>query len=316
MAGVVVVKPGMLTTVQDRGRWGLQGTGVPVAGPMDPVSHRVANRRVGNDGAAATLEATLIGPELLFEDAAVVAVAGAEFTLRLDGAPAPMRGPIEVKAGARLAFGPRIRGARAYIAFAGGLPVDPVFGSRATSLVAHMGPLGGRALAPGDRLPLASDHPRTVQELRARGVTRLDRDGFPLPRGGARLRVMWGPQDHLFTEVARDALVSGRYIVTPQSNRMGYRLEGPRLAHRGSADILSDATPLGTLQVPGSGQPILLMADRQTAGGYPKIATVITADLALAGQLAPGDWVAFVACDRRDALAALRDQEAFVDGAG
>jgi antagonist of KipI len=315
MAGVVVVKPGMLTTVQDRGRWGQQGSGVPVGGPMDPVSHRIANRLLGNDDDAATLEVTLIGPELLFEEAGVVAVCGAEFALRVDGAPAPMWGPIEVRTGARMTFGARVRGARAYCAVAGGFMCEPVLGSRATNLVARMGPFGGRAMAAGDRLPLAPDRSAAVEELPETTLKGRVTSLVPLPEGGARLRVMWGPQEHLFADRARETLISNRYVVTPQSNRMGYRLDGPRLEHRGPADILSDATPLGTLQVPGSGQPILLMADRQTAGGYPKIATVISADLALAGQLAPGDWVAFVACDRRTALAALRDQEALLSGA-
>jgi antagonist of KipI len=315
MAGVVVAKAGMLTTVQDRGRWGQQGSGIPVGGPMDPVSHRIANRLLGNDDDAATLEVTLIGPDLLFEESAVVAVCGAEFGLRVNGAPAPMWGPIEVKAGARLTFGPRLHGARAYCAIAGGIPCEPIFGSRATNLVARMGPFGGRALAAGDRVPLSPDRPTAVEELPATSLKGRVTPLVPLPQGGSRLRVMWGPQEHLFADRARETLTSNRYVVTPQSNRMGYRLDGPRLEHRGPADILSDATPLGTLQVPGSGQPILLMADRQTAGGYPKIATVISADLALAGQLAPGDWVAFAACDRRTALAALRDQEAFLSGA-
>ena len=312
MAGVVVVKPGMLTTVQDRGRWGLQSSGVPVAGPMDPLSHRIANRLCGNDDARATLEVTVIGPDLQFEEEAVVAIAGAEFQPRLDGAAVDTRGPIEVKAGARLLLGTRARGARAYVAVAGGFDVEPVFASRATSLVARMGPFGGRAVTAGDRLPLAAHRARRVDEIRngLRAAPQIE-----LPSGGARLRVMWGPQDHLFTDAARAALASGRYIVTPQSNRMGYRLEGPRLAHGGSADILSDATPLGSLQVPGSGLPILLMADRQTAGGYPKIATVITADLATAGQLVPGDWITFEPCDRRDAAAALKAQEALLDAA-
>jgi antagonist of KipI len=282
---------------------------------MDAVSHRVANRLLGNQDAAATLEVTLIGPELLFEEAAVVAVCGAEFALRVDGAPAPMWGPIEVKAGALMTFGARLRGARAYCAIAGGIACAPVFGSRATNLVARLGPFGGRALAAGDRLPLAPDRPTAIEELPAATLKGRVTPLVPLPQGGARLRIMWGPQEHLFTDGARETLTSNRYVVTPQSNRMGYRLDGPRLAHRDAADILSDATPLGTLQVPGSGQPILLMADRQTAGGYPKIATVISADLPLAGQLAPGDWVAFAACDRRAALAALRDQEALLSGA-
>jgi antagonist of KipI len=288
---------------------------------MDPFSHRVANLAVGNDRRAAALEVTLIGPQIAFEEEAVVAVAGAEFALTLDGASVPMWGPIEVKAGTRLAFGARSRGARAYLAVAGGIGVPALLGSRATSLVARMGPLGGRALTAGDRIPLAADRSRRAAQLPpaaqafSASMAKARSEGHDLlPDGGVRLRVMWGPQDHLFTEGARAALTAGRYVVTPQSNRMGYRLDGPPLAHRGSADILSDATPNGTLQVPGSGQPILLMADRGTSGGYPKIATVITADLPMAGQLAPGDWVAFAACERSDALAALRAQEALVGG--
>jgi allophanate hydrolase subunit 2 len=171
--------------------------------------------------------------------------------------------------------------------------------------VSRTGPFGGRALKTDDVLPIGAA-PSAAEVI---GIAPL-----PLPDGGARLRVLWGPQHEMFTPEGRAALTSGRYRITPQSDRMGYRLEGPPLAHVGSADILSDATPIGTLQVPASGQPILLMADRQTTGGYPKIATVISADLPLAGQLAPGDWVEFEACDRAAALAALRAQEAWLRG--
>jgi allophanate hydrolase subunit 2 len=131
---------------------------------------------------------------------------------------------------------------------------------------------------------------------------------LPLPEGGARLRVVVGPQERAFTAAAYATLFGSRYVITPHSNRMGYRLEGRALAHRGAADILSDATPLGSLQVPASGQPILLMADRQTTGGYPKIGVVIGADLPLAGQLAPGDWVEFARCSRAAAVDALRSR--------
>jgi allophanate hydrolase subunit 2 len=130
-----------------------------------------------------------------------------------------------------------------------------------------------------------------------------------LPDGGATVRVILGPHDARFTREAIDLLLGARFVVTTQSNRMGYRLEGPALRHAGAADILSDATPMGSLQVPSSGQPILLMADRQTTGGYPKIATVISADLPIAGQLAPGDWIQFAACTRDAAVEALREQE-------
>ncbi len=135
-----------------------------------------------------------------------------------------------------------------------------------------------------------------------------------MPAGGARLRVLLGPHDAMFTPEAVGTLLGSRFTITPQSNRMGYRLEGPAVRHLGPADILSDATPVGSLQVPASGQPILLMADRQTTGGYPKIATVISADLPLAGQLAPGDWIQFTACTRAAAVAALTAQEAALSG--
>jgi antagonist of KipI len=167
-----------------------------------------------------------------------------------------------------------------------------------------MGPFGGRPLVAGDVLPVgtnAAAATRAVPELR-------------LPDGGARLRVMRGPHDGMFTPEAITTLTSSRYVVTPESNRMGYRLEGPSVVHAAGADILSDATPIGSLQVPASGRPILLMADRQTTGGYPKIATVISADLPLAGQLAPGDWIEFVECTREEALDALRAQDAALAG--
>jgi antagonist of KipI len=164
-----------------------------------------------------------------------------------------------------------------------------------------MGPFGGRALAAGDLLHVGH------REARADRVTTV----YPLtlPHGGARLRAMAGPHDAMFTAAARELFFSARFTVTPQSNRMGYRLEGPALVHAGSSDILSDATPLGSVQVPKSGQPILLMADRQTTGGYPKIATVISADIPVAGQLAPGDWIRFAPCTRREAVDALQRLE-------
>ena len=136
-----------------------------------------------------------------------------------------------------------------------------------------------------------------------------------MPDGGACVRIIRGPHELMFTPGAFDALVGSRFVVTAQSNRMGYRLEGPLIRHAGGADILSDATPIGSLQVPSSGQPILLMADRQTTGGYPKMGTVITADLPIAGQLAPGDWIAFVECTRGEAIDALMKREAALSGA-
>jgi antagonist of KipI len=304
MARLHVIKPGMLTTVQDRGRWGLQSRGVPVAGPMDLWSHRLANALAGNDADAATLEVTLVGPELEFDDERVVAVAGAEFELTVDGRPAPMCAPVIVANGSRLRLGRRSRGARAYVAIAGGISLPKILGSRATHLISAMGGLGGRALKAGDELPLGHPirPPRTSRAMPRAPV-------LTMPEGRATVRVLPGPQQEYFAAGALDALQSAPYKIASSSDRMAFRLEGPALAHARGADLISDATPLGVLQVPASGQPILLMADRQTAGGYPKIATTISADIGLAGQLGPGDMISFAVCSPREAMAALIAQE-------
>jgi antagonist of KipI len=300
---VCVIKPGMLTTIQDTGRWGYQAHGVPVAGPMDPVSHRVANALVGNARGAALLEITLLGPELEFEDERLVAVAGADFDLSLDGRAAPSNAPFTVAAGSHLRFGARGLGARAYLAVSGGVAVAPTLGSRSTHLVSGMGGLGGRALLAGDRLPLGDPSLRQGAALAPQEALAA------LPDGRATIRVLAGPQADRFTADALEMLQSAPYRVAGNSDRMGFRLEGLPLAYAPGAEIISDATPLGVLQVPASGQPILLMADRQTAGGYPKIATVIAADIAIAGQLAPSDAITFRICDAREAMKALIAQE-------
>ena len=302
-AAIVVIKAGMLTTVQDAGRWGYQSRGVPVAGPMDPVSHRLANALVGNGRDAALLEVTLLGPALEFEDERLVAVAGADFELSLDGRQVPSHAPFTVAAGSHLRFGARRLGARAYLAVSGGITIGPVLGSRSTHLVSGMGGVGGRAVLAGDRLPLGD--PSLPQ-----GMALAPQDAIiALPDRHATIRVLAGPQQDYFAADALDVLQSAPYVIAQNSDRMGFRLEGPRLTHARGADIISDATPLGVLQVPASGQPILLMADRQTTGGYPKIATVIAADLTIAGQLAPFDTITFAVCTPAAALRALIAQE-------
>ncbi len=299
---VRVRKPGLLTTVQDRGRWGYQAMGVPVAGPMDLYSHRLANVLVGNGDDAATLEVTLTGPDIEFVDDRDVAVAGAEF----EGVPV---GIFHVRAGERLTFGPRVRGARAYVAIQGGVATSKVLGSRATHLPSAMGGIDGRAVRAGDELPLGPPDQRAGGPPEAGHHRRSDFLGNDVPEGRATVRILPGPQLDRFTSRALETLQSAPYRIGTDSNRMGYRLSGPRLEHARGADIISDATPPGVLQVPASGQPILLMADRQTTGGYAKIATVISADLSLAGQLAPGDEIRFALTTPAAALAALLAQE-------
>lgn len=292
----------MLTTVQDAGRWGHQEMGVSVSGAMDRRAHRIANALVGNDQAAATLEITLRGPELEFDEDRFVAVSGADFVVTIDGHLVGSDVPFKVPQGARLKIGIRSRGSRAYLAIAGGIDVPPLFGSRATHLPSRLGGFEGRALAAGDHLPLGPPPAgRRGQTMRA--------PVFTLPRGHARLRVLPGPQSERFTAEALDRLQSEPFTVQPASDRMGYRLDGPRIVQAVTTEMISDPSPLGALQIPASGQPILLMADRQTTGGYPKLAVVISADIGLAGQLGPGDTIAFAICSRQEALAALIAQE-------
>ncbi|MGE0591438.1 MAG: 5-oxoprolinase subunit PxpB [Vicinamibacterales bacterium] len=293
---LTVVRGGLLTTVQDLGRWGYQARGVSPAGPMDLVSHRVANLLVGNPRDAATIEVTILGPELRVEGGAVLAVTGADLSATLDGDPLPLGRAVRARDGAVVRFGDRRAGARAYVAMGGGVAAPAVLGSRATHV---MSGLGGRPLRAGDRLPLGEP----TGDPRPGTAPRMG-----LPRGGTRVRVLPGPQQEALDAETLDRLTAARWYVTPASDRTGYRLAGavdePAARAAGGA-MISDAAFPGGVQVLPSGQPVLLLADRQTTGGYPQGAIVIGADLPLAGQLAPGDWIEFEPCSRRDAVAAL-----------
>jgi KipI family sensor histidine kinase inhibitor len=298
---ITILRPGLFTTIQDEGRWGHQASGVPVSGPMDRLSHRVANALVGNEQTAALLEATLAGPEIRLESAALLAITGADLGARLDSDAVPLHRPIKCRPGAVLRFSERRGGARAYIAFSGGITVPTVLGSRATHIYCGLGGVDGRIVAAGDCLPLGNE--KTPSPWRVISVPQ------PSVAGGAKLRVLPGPQLDDFPAEALDILQRTRFKVTSQSDRMGYRLTGGTIPCIEGREMISDVTFTGALQVPPSGNPILLMADRQTTGGYPQIATVITADLPSAGQLAPGDWIEFEVCTRHQAMSALIAQE-------
>jgi biotin-dependent carboxylase-like uncharacterized protein len=301
---VRVEQPGLMTTVQDGGRWGHQHEGVPVSGAMDCASLRDANRAVGNPPHAAALEVTLGGVALRMEHGGSLAAAGADLNATLDGRRLPLATPVSHAAGSLVRFDSRGRGARAYLALDGGLAVAACLGSRATDLTSGLGGLGGRRLRADDRIPVGEPAPTPA---RASSASRQ------VPAGGARVRVMPGPHDEWFPPEALDLLCRTRYAITPESNRMGYRLRGAEPLPRDPREMVSDATCAGGLQVPPSGQPILLMADRQVTGGYPIVATVITADLPVVGQLAPGDWIEFDRCSRVEAIEALAHMDR-VDG--
>jgi KipI family sensor histidine kinase inhibitor len=315
---VTVIRPGLFTTIQDSGRWGYQDRGVPVSGPMDGQAHRFANALVGNASAAAVLEATLLGPELRFEGPTWIAVAGADLEATVDEKPVAVDTPHRVKSGDILRFGARRSGTRAYIAIDGGIEVPPVLGSRSTHVVSGLGGIDGRALKAGDQLALgsANDRQGKSKHLRREPLRFAPQVSGNRMTHGALLRIMRGPQDYYFEESAFEWLTHTRFTVSPQSDRMGYRLVAGanRIPNPDSriptGSMISDAAFTGGIQIPPSGEPILLMVDRQTTGGYPQIGTVITADLPFAGQLAPGDWIEFAWCTRLEAIAALRQQDA------
>ncbi len=307
---VEVLRPGFLTTVQDRGRHGYQKFGVPVSGAVDEIALRVGNVLVGNPQGAAALEMTAVGPQLRFLTDAVVALTGAEGEADLAGRPAPWYQSFLARAGQVLEVRTCAHGLRAYLAVAGGIDVPILLGSRSTCLVAGFGGFQGRALSTGDVLPVGQ-LPAPLAELANREVPQEWRPRHASP---ATVRVMLGPQDDAFTEAGCRTFLESQYRVSPHADRMGCRLDGPRIAHRDSADIISDWIPLGGVQVPGDGEPIILLADRQTTGGYPKIATVIAPDVGLVAQRRPGEILRFLAVSVAETQRIMREVEAALAG--
>lgn len=285
---LVVLKPGLCTTFQDAGRTGYQHIGVPVNGPMDALAQQLANLLVGNPLGLGTLELTLQGPTLRFDARALIVLAGADLGASLDGQPLPPNRAVRVKPGAVLTFAQRKAGARAYLAVAGGFSVEPVLGSVSTYRRGAYDGMLGRALAAGDRLGFASSFRNAPRIVLPASLTRaLEREAL------APIRIVPGSEWQHFDDEAQQHLLSAEYTIGNDSERMGYRLQGPALALRQPLELLSEAVAFGTVQVPPNGQPIVLMADRQTTGGYPRIAHVISADLPLLAQRLPGETVRF-----------------------
>ena len=294
-----VWEPGLLTTVQDAGRAGWARFGVPPSGPLDEVAFRAANRLVGNPPGAAGLEITLTGPTLRCTRPALIAVCGADFELWAGTLPIPLWHAVFLRAGQWLRFGTRHRGARAYLAIDGGIDMPPFLDSRSTYLAGGFGGLEGRALRQGDRLPLGQG----VSSPAMRAGRAWPASSRPPYTSAPTLRVVLGPQDDYFTPAGLETFLSAAYELSPDSNRMGARLNGPAIAHRDATGIVSDGVVTGSVQVPADGQPIVMLADHQTTGGYPKIATVIRADLPLLAQCLPGDRVRFRAVTIAEAQA-------------
>jgi antagonist of KipI len=299
-----VVEPGALTTVQDLGRPGQLRYGIPPSGPMDRVAFLVANRLVGNPDGAAGLECTILGPRFEAETACAIAVTGADMPLTVNGAEAPAWATLPLRAGDVVKLGAARAGVRAYVALSGGVDVTPVLGSRSTYLRGRLGGLHGRALRKEDRLGLFPARLPPRRRARSRVIADL--------RGEPELRVVLGPQADRFTEDGIRAFLGGDYEMLPQSDRMGARLRGPRIGHVKGHDIISDGIALGSIQVPGDGQPIALLVDRQSTGGYTKVATVCSFDIGRLGQVKPGHRLRFRAVDLAEAHRALREWQASI----
>jgi biotin-dependent carboxylase-like uncharacterized protein len=286
MNRIRIIKPGLLTTVQDRGRWGYQQFGVTVAGSMDNYAFRVANLLVGNDESDAVLETTFMGPEIEFDCDEIISITGADMKPKLNGELIEMWTSIPVAKGDKLSFSSAANGLRGYIAFSQGINVPEVMGSKSTYLRGKVGGFEGRKLANEDELPLGE------KDLSSTG-SYVPKQYIPSYEKEYTLRVVLGPQDDYFTDEGIETFLNSSYKITSEADRMGYRLDGPKVTHKTGADIISDGIVLGSIQIPGGGLPIILMSDRGTTGGYTKIATVVTPDLNMLAQMGPGSSVNF-----------------------
>lgn len=281
-----VIAPGMLTTVQDLGRFGYQQFGVPVAGAMDSYAAKVANLLVGNVENAACLEVTILGPTLRVINPCNLAITGADLSPTINGERIDMWTTWAVEKGDVLSFSSAENGCRAYLSVYGGIDVPAVLGSRSTYVRGGFGGYQGRALRRSDVLRGTIPEPGTLKR-------HVPQPYVPNYSSPATIRVILGTQDNYFTEKSIETFLNSTYEVTPNSDRMGYRLLGQAIEHVKEAEIVSDGTSVGAIQVPGDRMPIVLMRDAQTTGGYPKIAHVISPDLDQMAQLTPGDTLRF-----------------------
>jgi len=285
---IEVVSQGLLTTVQDEGRFEHQHSGLSASGVMDNFAHKTANILCGNaNWNEAVLEVTMLGPTLKFNADAYIAITGADLSPAIDGAPVQTWQSLVVKSGSTLSFGAVKHGVRAYIGICGGFDIPLVMGSKSTYIKAKVGGIEGRALRSGDIIAY------TQTDIAEKKPLKIPQVFIPAYTAAQVLRVVLGPQDDAFTAEGISTCLTGEYTVTPQNDRMGCRLSGQAIKHKASADIISDGIVMGAVQVPGEGQPIILMADRQTTGGYTKIAAVMYADLYKVAQAKQGDTFRF-----------------------
>lgn len=302
MSNMKILSPGPLSTVQDEGRFGYMSTGFSPSGAMDSYSMKLANLLVGNLPGEGVIEMTMLGMQIQFDGDAVIAATGADMCPTLNGLELPMYEAVAVHAGDVVRFGAAQKGMRTYLAVAGGFDLPPVMGSLSTNLKCALGGFRGRKLQTGDMLPL-----RQALTLQLLGKRKLEPENdYPKT---VTVRVMLGPQEDYFTDQGIATFLGSRYTVSGQSDRMGVRLEGNQIENKNGVDIISDGIATGAVQIPASGTPIIMMADRQTTGGYAKIATVISPDLPKLAQAAPGTGVRFVVVTEKEAVRLKKQEE-------
>ncbi len=305
MEMLIIEKPGLLTSIQDLGRCGFKKYGIITGGAMDPVSYRMANLLVQNEENEPTIEMTLYGPTIRFLENTIIALCGGNLSPSLNGRPMQMACPIHIQKGDVLTFGQPKTGCRAYLAIRGGIKIQKVMGSYSTYLRAQIGGFKGRSLQKGDQLEYVP-----VNQESDVISTKWFASGMHIESSGAKkVRVLKGRHFEEFTNRSIDTFSKESYTISPQSDRMGYRLDGTLLELSESKEIISEAVTFGTIQVPANGKPIILMADSQTIGGYPKIAEVISADLPVVAQAKPGDSLQFEFVTLDEAQRLYLDQE-------
>ena len=286
MPKIKINKAGVLSTIQDLGRYGYQQFGMPVSGAMDSYSLKLANLLVGNNLNEACIEATLSAPHIQFESKTYIAICGADMQAQINGRKIPMYETIAIKATDKLSFGKIKNGFRTYIAFAGGIDVPMLMGSKSTYLAGKIGGFNGRKLIKGDVLTIGTP-PNNIKIIKAK------KEQIPLWPNHIVAHIIAGPEANYFTAKALANFLGSEFKLSAQSDRMGYQLTGKKIEHKLSADIISSGIAFGSIQVPAHGQPIIMMADRQTTGGYARIANVISADLPYLAQLMPGSSINF-----------------------
>lgn len=302
MAKITVISSGPLSTIQDEGRFGYMNTGFSPNGAMDSYSMKLANILVGNAPGDGVVEMTMLGMTVSFDSSAVIALTGADMLPEINGKPAKMYTACEVHEGDTLALKAAISGMRTYFAVAGGFDIAPVMGSMSTNLKCKLGGFYGRKLRAGDELPL-----RRSLDLRLIGERSAEpENAYP---DCVTVRVVTGPQDDYFTDKGMQTFLTSEYAVSEKSDRMGIRLDGEKIENKNGVDIISDGIATGAVQIPASGTPIIMMADRQTTGGYAKIANVISADLKIIAQARPGTKIRFEPVSEKDAIGLKKKED-------